>query len=162
MDSIIPDNVIPGLKENVKIEEGNIIIKDSTNQDAKQDTNQDAIQDIANIQNPINILQQEKSKITTNPFIPNEQKIREFEIIDKEANEIIKKAHDKNNIYNVSISEINSRISKSTIGFFNDLFLKPEKENWIEYLQLILLKEERYTYLGFVLISFVIFMKFIE
>ena len=46
--------------------------------------------------NPVPILQQEKSSITTNPFIPNDQKIKELEIIDKEANKIIEDAYNKN------------------------------------------------------------------
>ena len=54
------------------------------------------------------------------------------------------------------------KISKSTVEFLDDLFVKPENENWIEYLQVILLKNERYVYFGFILIMFVIFMKFIE
>jgi len=144
---IIPDDIISILKEKNKKEEGNIITG--------------AI-DISNIQNPVNILQQESSKITTNPFIPNEQKIMELEVIDRESNEIIKKAHEKNNIYNLSIKQINENISKSVIGFLDDLFIKPENNNWIEYLQIILLKEERYVYLGFLLIMFVIIMMFIE
>lgn len=156
-NSIIPADVIPGLKDKDKdkdkVQEGNIIMKE---EDSFKNNN------IANIQNPVNILKQQSSKITTNPFISNEQKIKEFEIIDKEANEIIKKAYSKNDIYNFSISEINKRISKSVIGFLNDIFVKPEKYNWVEYLQLILLEEERYVYLGFLLIMFVIFMKFIE
>jgi len=151
-NSIIPSDVIPGLKDNIKIQEGNVIMKEE----------EGSSKNIANIQNPVNILKQQSSKITTNPFIPNEQKIKEFEIIDKEANEIIKKAYSKNDIYNFSINEINKRISKSITGFLDDLFVKPEKYNWVEYLQLILLEEERYVYFGFILIMFVIFMKFIE
>jgi|LakMenEpi03Aug12_release.lakeMendotaPanAssembly.Ray.scaffolds.fasta_scaffold10703_12 hypothetical protein len=114
------------------------------------------------VQNPVNILQQERSKITTNPFIPNEQKIRELQAIDLESNEIINKAYEKNNIYNFSIKQINENISKSTIGFLNDLFIKPEESNWVEYLQIILLNEERYVYLGFILIMLVIFIQFID
>ncbi len=142
--SLIPKDVIPGLKDVKDVKE---FIPTNT---------------IVNVQNPINILQQERSKITTNPFIPNEQKIREFETIDHESNEIIKKAYEKNNIYNFSINQINENISKSTIGFLDDLFIKPENNNWIDYLQIILLKEERYVYFGFLLIIFVIFMMFIE
>jgi hypothetical protein len=145
--SLIPKEVIPGLKD----------AKDNT--DVKEFIQPNTI---ANIQNPVNILQQERSKITTNPFIPNEQKIMEFQTIDRESNEIIKKAYEKNNIYNFSIKQINENISKSTIGFLDDLFIKPENNNWIEYLQIILLKEERYVYFGFLLIMFVVFMKFIE
>ena len=81
-------------------------------------------------------------------------KIKEFEVIDKRANEIMQRAYDKNDIYNFSINEINKKISKSTVEFLDDLFVKPENENWIEYLQVILLKNERYVYFGFILIKF--------
>ena len=145
--SLIPKEVIPGLKD----------VKDNT--DVKDFIPPNTI---ANIQNPVNILQQERSKITTNPFIPNEQKMMEFQTIDRESNEIIKKAYEKNNIYNFSIKQINENISKSTIGFLDDLFIKPENNNWIEYIQIILLKEERYVYLGFLLIMFVVLVMFIE
>jgi hypothetical protein len=114
------------------------------------------------ISNPVNILAMERSNITTNPFIPNKQKIQEFEMIDNMANEIIKKAYEKNDIYNYSINDISKKISSSFIGFLDELFIKPPNENWFEYLQVILLKEDRYVYFGFVLILFVIFMKFIE
>ena len=141
-NNLIPDDIISILKEKNKKEEGNIITGN-----------------IANIQNPVNILKQEKSKITTNPFIPNEQKIMELEVIDRESNEIIKKAHEKNNIYNLSIKQINENISKSVIGFLDDLFIKPENNDWINYIQIILLKEDRYVYFGFILIMFVILMQ---
>ena len=128
----------------------NSVIKDTT------------LADTGIVSNPVNILARERSNLTTNPFIPNEQRIREFEVIDKRANEIMQRAYDKNDIYNFSINEINKKISKSTVEFLDDLFVKPENENWIEYLQVILLKNERYVYFGFILIMFVIFMKFIE
>jgi len=128
----------------------NSVIKDTT------------LADTGIVSNPVNILARERSNLTTNPFIPNEQRIREFEVIDKKANEIMQRAYDKNDIYNFSINEINKKISKSAVEFLDDLFVKPENENWIEYLQVILLKNERYVYFGFILIMFVIFMKFIE
>jgi hypothetical protein len=109
--------------------------------------------------NPVPILQQEKSNITTNPFIPNEQKIKELEIIDKEANKIIEDAYNKNktsSISNLSIKDIITNISDSVIGLLDDLFSKPENINWKDYLSSILQKNQRYTYLGilFLIIAF--------
>lgn len=109
--------------------------------------------------NPVPILQQEKSNITTNPFIPNEQKIKELEIIDKEANKIIEDAYNKNktsSISNLSIKDIITNISDSVIGLLDDLFAKPENINWKDYLSSILQKNQRYTYLGilFLIIAF--------
>jgi hypothetical protein len=109
--------------------------------------------------NPVPILQQEKSNITTNPFIPNEQKIKELEIIDKKANKIIEDAYNKNkttSISNLSIKDIIINISDSVIGILDDLFVKPENINWPNYISSILQKNQRYTYIGilFLIIAF--------
>lgn len=111
--------------------------------------------------NPVPILQQEKSSITTNPFIPNDQKIKELEIIDKEANKIIEDAYNKNktsSIANLSITDIVKNIADSIIGFLDDLFVKPEDINWPNYIFIILQKDQRYTYIGilFLIIAFYI------
>jgi hypothetical protein len=105
--------------------------------------------------NPIPILQQEKSSITTNPFIPNDQKIKELEIIDKEANKIIEDAYNKNktsSIANLSITDIVKNIADSIIGLLDDLFTKPEDINWVDYILNILQKNQRYTYIGILLL----------
>ena len=109
--------------------------------------------------NPVPILQQEKSNITTNPFIPNDQKIKELEIIDERANKIIEEAYNKNkttSISNLSIKDIITNISDSVIGILDDLFLKPENINWKDYISIILKKNQRYTYIGvlFLIIAF--------
>jgi len=113
--------------------------------------------------NPVPILQQEKSNITTNPFIPNEQKIKELEIIDKEANKIIEDAYNKNkttSISNLSIKDIIINISDSVIGILDDLFVKPDNINWPNYISSILQKNQRYTYIGilFLIIAFYILL----
>ena len=109
--------------------------------------------------NPVPILQQEKSNITTNPFIPNEQKIKELEIIDKKANKIIEDAYNTNkttSISNLSIKDIIINISDSVIGLLDDLFVKPENIDWPNYISSILQKNQRYTYIGilFLIIAF--------
>jgi hypothetical protein len=111
---------------------------------------------IINIQNPTPILKQDKSAITTNPFIPNEQKIQELEILDRDANKIIEESYQKNAFGNLSLTSINQNMSKSIIGFLDDLFVKPKEEKWIDYLPKILQKDKRYTYFGilFIIISF--------
>ena len=114
---------------------------------------------IANIQNPVPILQQERSQIITNPFIPNVQKEKELETIDKQANDIIEQAYNKNktnSIANLSVSDINKNLSQSVIGFLDDLFLKPQDVPWKTYLPMILQKDQRYTYIGilFIIIAF--------
>ena len=109
--------------------------------------------------NPVPILQQEKSNITTNPFIPSEQKIKELEIIDKKANKIIEDAYNTNkttSISNLSIKDIIINISDSVIGLLDDLFVKPENIDWPNYISSILQKNQRYTYIGilFLIIAF--------
>jgi hypothetical protein len=137
------------------------------------------------IKNPVNILQQEKSKITTNPlitgtstqttttsvpssivshqksnivtnaFIRDEQKQMEINSLENEVNDIITKNYNDNitsSIRNLSLSEINANISISCIGILDDIFDKPKSTSWGEYIQIILKKDQRYTYIGFLLI----------
>lgn len=120
-----------------------------------------SINRIANISNPIPILEQERSKITTNPFIPNEQRIIELEDLDKQANLIIEEQYNRNktnSIANLTISDINKNISSSFIGFFNDLFTKPSDMPWRIYIPMILERDQRYTYLGVLLIFIAVYM----
>lgn len=83
------------------------------------------------LQNPQPILQQTKSIITTNPLI---------------------KEIDPN--VNPSFSQINKNISITFMELLDDLFNKPDTENWNNYISIILLKDNRYNYLA-VLLFFV-------
>lgn len=107
---------------------------------------------MSNIVNPQPILQQDKSSITTNPFIPNEQKERELEILEKQANTILANQAKQDSIKEMTLKDINTKIASSVIGFFDDLYIKPENMTWKEYLPTILQKEERYTYIGILFI----------
>lgn len=116
---------------------------------------------IVNIQNPVPILQQERSSITTNPFIPNEQKTLELKTLDMEANKIIEDAwitNKNNSIKNLSINNINQNVSSSFIGFMDDLFIKPKEKSWKEYIVEILNKDQRYTYIGILFILIAIYI----
>jgi hypothetical protein len=113
---------------------------------------------IINLQNPQPILQQDRSNIVTNPFIPNVQKERELETINKEASDIIEKEYNKNktsSILNQPIKDINKNIAGSVIGILDDLFNKPDDTDWTSYIQTILQKDQRYAYIGilFILIA---------
>lgn len=88
------------------------------------------------IQNPINILQQEKSFITTNPFIQPLQ--------DTQLNENIK---DIQSPKPPTFYDINRKLSTSIMGLIDDIFEKPDDIPWLKYIQMILDKDERYTYL---------------
>jgi len=101
------------------------------------------------------ILQQEKSSITTNAFIPDNQKQSELSVVQLEANDIILKQYNQNitsSIQNLSLADINRNISKSCIGLLDDSFNKPDNITWIDYIQIIIKKDQRYTYIGFLFI----------
>jgi len=107
------------------------------------------------VSDSIPILQQEKSSITTNAFIPDNQKQLELSVVQREANDIILKQYNQNissSIQNLSLSDINRNISKSCIGLLDDSFNKPDHITWIDYIQIIIKKDQRYTYIGFLFI----------
>ena len=77
---------------------------------------------IVNISNTVPILQQERSKITTNPFIPNEQKTIELEELDSLSNQIIEEQYNKNrttSIANLSLKSISKNINKKSKESFD-------------------------------------------
>lgn len=77
------------------------------------------------LSNPKPILQQTKSIITTNPFIiPTENKPE-----------------------TITFKDINKGVSETFIGIFDDLFNKPNDENWGDYLKMITAKDDRFRYL---------------
>jgi hypothetical protein len=121
---------------------------------------------IANLIPPQPILQQQKSsRLVTNPFIPNEQKEQELQVVQEEANDIIKVAYQQNqtsSIQNQSLGQININISQSVIGFLDDCFNKPDDIPWKHYLPMITQKEQRYTYIGILLIFISIFFLIVK
>lgn len=92
---------------------------------------------IVPISNPIPILQQESSNITTNTLIPKNTSI---EINLPQSNNTIKIFKE----YDIYFT----KVSSSFIDFFNDLFIKPDDIDWITYLQKITVKNDRYYYIG--------------
>lgn len=111
---------------------------------------------IANLSNPIPILSQPSSStINTNPFIPNEQREIELKVIQKQANNIVEQAYESNktsSIANLTLKEINTNVSNSFLGLVDDMYQKPDDIPWKVYLPKILEKEQRYAYLGVLLI----------
>lgn len=103
---------------------------------------------LANISNPIPILQQESSEITTNILIPK--------ITSIEVNQPIKNQQGGISVF----TNMTQNISSSITGFLNDLFIKPNNITWINYLQSIIKKDQRYFYIGifFVIISILILL----
>lgn len=98
------------------------------------------------ITNPIPILQQESSNITTNRLIPKKTTI---EIDLPQSNNPIK-------------IEYFTKISSSFINFFNDLFIKPDDIDWFTYLQKITLKNDRYYYIGIFCIAIAILISLLQ
>ncbi len=120
---------------------------------------------IINIENPVPILKQERSEIITNPFIPNEQKSKELEILDKDANKIIEDAYNKskvNSISNLRLRDILTNISSSYIGIMEDIFNKPLDKDWLSYIQEIIIKDNRYTYIGITFILLAIYVSMLS
>ena len=121
--------------------------------------------DIANLQNPFPILQQPRSNITTNPFIPNEQKQYELEVLEKNANEIVEKAYMQNktsSISNLSVKTVIHNTANSFVGVLNDLFEKPKEVNFINHVLNILQKEQRYAYIGLIFIIIALYMEYVK
>ena len=83
------------------------------------------------------ILQQEPSIINTNPTLKS--KVGQVEIIN-------------------DFKDVKSRLSKSVIGFIDDLNEKPDNVNWGRYLYDITVKDERYNYLGSIALFIVLFI----
>lgn len=105
--------------------------------------------------NTVPILQQQRSDITTNPFISNEQQQLELVTIEQNANKIIEDQYARNrvtSIKNKSLQELNENISNSVIGIIDDLFKKPSDLPWNLYIVEIFTKEQRYAYIGMLLI----------
>jgi hypothetical protein len=108
------------------------------------------------IQNPINILQQEKSSITTNPFVQP----KTYEYIQDTNKENTQKENipKKDTPKPPTFYDINKKLSTSIMGLIDDLFEKPDDIPWLKYIQMILDKDERYTYLTVLFIFTTLFI----
>jgi hypothetical protein len=104
---------------------------------------------IINIQNPVPILQQKPSSITTNTLIPTNFQ----QTTDKQIVKINKITKNNNNI--------NQKISSDIIDFFDDFYKKPDNEPWSKYIIEISRKKNRLLYIGifFILIAIYIFLE---
>lgn len=110
---------------------------------------------IENIKNPEPILLQQKSKLNTNPFIPDTQKQLELQNIQDNANQIMMDYYNKSSttsIQNLSLSNISKNLSDSIIGLMNDLLNKPKNIDWFPYIEQSIKKDNRYTYIGILFI----------
>jgi hypothetical protein len=119
-------------------------------------TMSDAVIANATVTNPQPILQQQaSSRLSTNPFIPDEQKRKELDEIQKNANDIIEEQYNSyktSSIRGLTLKQISTNISMSIIGFMDDVFKKPTGTPWTQYLPHIIQKDGRYTYFGIMLV----------
>jgi hypothetical protein len=104
---------------------------------------------IVPITNPIPILQQESSNITTNTLIPK-QTTMEINL------------PPSNNPIDDMLNNYFTKISKSFIDFFNDLFIKPDDTDWLTYLKQITLQNDRYYYIGIFFIAIAILISLLQ
>ena len=87
--------------------------------------------------NPQPILQQTKSKITTNPFIKGDQD-------------------------NIISNDINKKVSATFMNVLEELFNKPENESWNSYLLDMFQKENRLNYVAILLFIVVLYILIIK
>lgn len=98
--------------------------------------------DIQDIKNPVNILQQPKSQMITNPYIqPNVPVTNHTPIVRK-----------------YSQKSFHHNISASIIGVLDDLLNKPSAVPWTSYLLSTLQKDQRYFYIGIFCLVLAIFL----
>ena len=102
--------------------------------------------DILPLNSPINILTDQKAELTTNPYI--KPAINNIVTVEKPRN--------------IPFSEINEKLSVNFIGFIDDLYNKPDDENWKDYFPMILSKNERYTYFAILIFFISLFILFIR
>jgi len=112
------------------------------------------------LENPTNILSQQKSNITTNPYIKvgNTKNEKTIQLNIDEQNNLNIDEQNKN----PKFSEINQNLSFNVLGFFDDLFIKPSNEFWTDYLPIILAKDDRYNYIGVFLLLVAFFILLIK
>jgi hypothetical protein len=89
--------------------------------------------ELQDFKHPVNILQQPKSDLVTNPFIKPHTEVISSTTTMKPTN------HHNN-------------IASSVIGLLDDLLTKPQDTPWLHYLPQILQKDQRSFHLGFLLI----------
>jgi predicted esterase YcpF (UPF0227 family) len=91
------------------------------------------------VKDPKPILQQQKAKLTTNPFI-------------KKATEPIPEKEKDD------VPKINRELSIHIIGFMDDMFDKPDSVEWHHHIKQCIQKENRMLYMIILLIFIILFI----
>lgn len=95
--------------------------------------------------NPVQILRQQKSVITTNPLIVPESKV-------------ITTTTTTTSPINNKFSDIIKNISSSFTGILDDLLNKPHDAYWNDYLPMVFHKDDRYQYLIILIIFTILYI----
>jgi hypothetical protein len=117
---------------------------------------------IVNIHNPIPILQQKPSSITTNTLIPVNFQPQIQKTQESQESQIQKSQIQKTQETQEYQVNINQQISSDFIEFFNNMFEKPNDTPWPKYIIDIISKKKRYTYIGLFFILIAIYMLIIR
>jgi hypothetical protein len=94
--------------------------------------------ELQDIKNPVNILQQPKSKMTTNTFV---QPVQEVVVTTD------------NKVPPTALQTFNTSFSTSVIGLLDDLLHKPSSIPWPRYLVTVLNKDNRTTHIGILFLA---------
>lgn len=105
------------------------------------------------------ILKQSRADFVTTGLIPAEERKKELKELEVEANEIVDNVFKERqqSIRYMTLQEILTNTSDAMMGIISDLTNKPKETNWGEYLGVTLTKDNRYTYIGIVLVFFAIY-----
>lgn len=106
------------------------------------------------------ILKQMRSQMVTTGLISAEQREKEIKELEIAANEIVEIAHKskQKSIKDLTLQQILTNVSDTVVGLSRDIFLKPNDKKWGVYIQEILLKKDRYVYIGVILIFIVLYI----
>jgi hypothetical protein len=120
------------------------------------------------VNNPVPILQQQKSNITTNTFlepgnktydIPSNQQLNNFGT--PSSSDVLPNLNETKTppkLHSPSFTEINKKLSITIIDTLDDLLNKPDNINWKDYALIVFAKDDRYTYFSILLIIFALIL----
>jgi hypothetical protein len=102
----------------------------------------------------ISILKQSRSDFITTGLISAEARNKELKEIEVLSNEIVSKVHTEKekSIRYMTLQEILTNTSDACISIITELTSKPKSTSWGEYIQVVLTKDDRYMYVGILLV----------
>jgi hypothetical protein len=113
------------------------------------------------VNNPVPILQQQKSNITTNTFLEPGNKTYDIQSNQQLNNfgiNTVKSSDSKPKHNSPNFNEINKKLSITIIDTLDDLLNKPDNIKWTDYILMVFAKDDRYTYFSILLIIFALIL----